>query len=336
MPRLLKYLPSLLVILLATLALVLTFFSLQAALRETKTRAEAAPATGRFVQAGDVELFIQELGPKDGPAVLFIHGAGAWGGIWQETMTALAQAGYYCIAVDVPPFGFSERPNPPTYSRLDQARRFSALIEALNLSSVTLVGHSFGGGATVETALLVPEKVRALVLVDVALGLQQAAGEPPFLLNAFLAARPMRNAVLAATATNPPLTKPLLQMMIADPTNATDAQIAMLQKQLVLQDSTSALGDWAQAIFTAQETSPSTQLTSYAALTMPILIVWGEADTITPLAQGQHLHGLLPNSELVVLKQVNHIPQIEDVPVFNEAVLAFLAKQQRIKSGVAP
>jgi pimeloyl-ACP methyl ester carboxylesterase len=186
------------------------------------------------------------------------------------------------------------------------------------------VGHSFGGGATVETALLVPEKVRALVLVDVALGLQQAAGEPPFLLNAFLATRPVRNAVLAATATNPPL----LQMMIADPTDATDAQIAMLQKQLVLQDSTSALGDWAQAVFTAQETLHSTQLTSYAALTMPILIVWGEADTITPLAQGQHLHGLLPNSELVVLQQVNHIPQIEDVPVFNEAVLAFLAKQQ--------
>lgn len=303
---------------------MLVFFSLQANLRESQTRAEAAPATGRFVQAGDVELFIQELGPKDSPAVLFIHGAGAWGGIWQETMTMLAQAGYYCIAVDVPPFGFSERPNPPTYSRLDQARRFSALIDALNLSSVTLVGHSFGGGATVETALLVPEKVRALVLVDVALGLQQAAGEPPFLLNAFLATRPVRNAVLAATATNPPL----LQMMIADPTDATDAQIAMLQKQLVLQDSTSALGDWAQAVFTAQETLHSTQLTSYAALTMPILIVWGEADTITPLAQGQHLHGLLPNSELVVLQQVNHIPQIEDVPVFNEAVLAFLAKQQ--------
>jgi pimeloyl-ACP methyl ester carboxylesterase len=304
--------------------MMLVFFSLQANLRESQTRAEAAPATGRFVQAGDVELFIQELGPKDSPAVLFIHGAGAWGGIWQETMTMLAQAGYYCIAVDVPPFGFSERPNPPTYSRLDQARRFSALIDALNLSSVTLVGHSFGGGATVETALLVPEKVRALVLVDVALGLQQAAGEPPFLLNAFLATRPVRNAVLAATATNPPL----LQMMIADPTDATDAQIAMLQKQLVLQDSTSALGDWAQAVFTAQETLHSTQLTSYAALTMPILIVWGEADTITPLAQGQHLHGLLPNSELVVLQQVNHIPQIEDVPVFNEAVLAFLAKQQ--------
>lgn len=117
-------------------------------------------------------------------------------------------------------------------------------------------------------------------------------------------------------------------MMIADPADATQAQITMLQKQLVLQDSTHALGDWAQAVFTAQENSPSTQIASYATLTMPTLIVWGEADTITPLAQGQHLHSLLPNSELVVLQRVNHIPQIEDVPVFNEALLKFLAEQR--------
>lgn len=330
MPRILKYLFSLIAILLAILALGLTFFSVQANARESQTRTKAAPTTGRFVQAADVELFIQELGLRNGPAVLFIHGAGAWGGIWQETMAALAQAGYYCIAVDVPPFGFSQRPATPAYSRIDQARRLSALIEALNLSRVTLVGHSFGGGATVETALLVPEKVRALVLVDVALGLQDAAqpaSEPPFLLSAFLAARPVRNAVLASTATNPALSKPLLQMMIADPNDATEAQVAMLQKQMVVQGGTNALGDWAQAVFTTRETSPSTQPASYAALTMPTLVVWGEADTITPLAQGQHLHGLLPNSELVVLQQVNHIPQIEDVPAFNEAVLKFLAKQ---------
>lgn len=329
MPRLLKRLLYILITLLLAGALVLVFFSVQANLRESQTRAEAAPATGRFVQAGDVELFIQELGPKAGPAVLFIHGAGAWGGIWQATLEACAQA-YYCIAVDVPPFGFSERPNPPAYSRLDQANRLAALLEALQIERVTLVGHSFGGGATVETALLVPEKIHALVLVDVALGLQDAdkpASEPPFLLSAFLAARPVRNAVLAATATNPALSQPLLQMMIADPADATEAQIAMLQKQLVLQGGTNALGDWAQAVFTVRETSPSTQLAAYATLTMPTLIVWGENDTITPLAQGQHLHGLLPNSQLVILPHVNHIPQIEDVPAFNQALLTFLAAQ---------
>lgn len=142
-PRLLTGLLYAFVAVVLGVTIVLAFFSWQASVRETKTRAEAAPATGRFVQVGDVELFIQELGLKDGPAVLLIHGAGAWGGIWQETMAALAQAGYYCIAVDVPPFGFSERPNPPAYSRLDQARRFSALIEALSLSSVTLVSRRF-------------------------------------------------------------------------------------------------------------------------------------------------------------------------------------------------
>ncbi|HEY9526051.1 MAG TPA: hypothetical protein VIR02_03150, partial [Anaerolineales bacterium] len=51
---------------LGLLVAVILFFTLLATLRETKTRHEAAPSTGRFVQAGDVELFIQEMGPADG------------------------------------------------------------------------------------------------------------------------------------------------------------------------------------------------------------------------------------------------------------------------------
>src|SRR5215212_6297719 len=102
-------LKTLAAILALLLALVL-FFTLQAYLRETETRQEAAPSTGRFVQAGDVELFIQEMGPVDGQVILLIHGTAAWSALWRETMTPLAAAGYRCIAIDIPPFGFSERP----------------------------------------------------------------------------------------------------------------------------------------------------------------------------------------------------------------------------------
>ena len=48
------------------LIVAILFFTLLANLRETKTRQEAAPSTGRFVQAGDIELFIQEMGRKMG------------------------------------------------------------------------------------------------------------------------------------------------------------------------------------------------------------------------------------------------------------------------------
>ena len=123
MKKWLGYILKTLAAIFALLLAVILFFSIQANLRETKTRHEAAPSTGRFVQAGDVELFIQEMGPADGQVILFIHGTAAWSGLWRETMTPLAEAGYRCIAIDIPPFGYSERPSMPAYGNADQAKR---------------------------------------------------------------------------------------------------------------------------------------------------------------------------------------------------------------------
>src|SRR5512145_2820711 len=103
----------LVVVLVLVLIVALTGFRIAASLREKASRTEAAPSTGRFVDAGDVEVFVQELGPTSGNPVLLVHGTGAWSAIWRETMEALAIEGYRAIALDLPPFGYSERPRAP-------------------------------------------------------------------------------------------------------------------------------------------------------------------------------------------------------------------------------
>jgi pimeloyl-ACP methyl ester carboxylesterase len=309
----------------------LIVFNWQASLRETKTRLEAAPQAGRFVRAGDVELFIQEMGPASSPAILFIHGTGAWSEIWRETMATLAEAGFHTIAVDLPPFGFSERPANDAYGRGDQAKRIIALLDALDIPRATLVGHSFGAGPTAEATLLAPDRVQMLVLVDPALGLalndQQQTDQSP-LLNSLFAVRSLRNAVVAATITNPLCTKQLLELLILDPADATEAQVKMLQQPLVIKDSTDTVGDWLLNFLTVYETSLSTDLAQYQTLNMPVLIIWGDSDTIVPLAQGELLKSTIPEAELVILKQVGHIPHIEDVKSFNEALLEFLSEHR--------
>jgi pimeloyl-ACP methyl ester carboxylesterase len=152
-------------VLIAVLAIaVLGAFRWQAHARETKTRQEAAPRVGRFVRAADVEIFVQEAGPPGAPVVLFVHGMGAWSELWRETLTVTAAAGFRAVALDLPPFGFSERPAPGAYGRQAQARRILGVIDALGARHATLVGHSFGGGPTMEAVLLAPERVRGLVL----------------------------------------------------------------------------------------------------------------------------------------------------------------------------
>jgi len=135
---------------------VLGVFRLQAQSREAKTRRDAAPPGGRFVRAGDIEVFVQELGLAQAPVVLFVHGMGAWSEIWRETLAETAAAGFRAVALDLPPFGYSERPAPGAYGRQHQARRILGVIDALGAREAILVGHSFGAGPTMEAVLLAP------------------------------------------------------------------------------------------------------------------------------------------------------------------------------------
>jgi pimeloyl-ACP methyl ester carboxylesterase len=308
---------------------ILGGFRFAAHVREFLTRAQAAPSVGRFVRGGDVEMFIQEVGPAQGPPVLLIHGTGAWGGIWRETMRALAGAGYRAIALDLPPFGFSERPPASRYDDEAQALRILGVLDALNIRSVTLVGHSFGGRPTVEAALRDPTRIRLLVLVDAALDLQVSAGppaRPPLVLRAALWSPMIRDPLVAATVTNPLLTRFLLRRLILDPEDATDAQVRMLQQQLPVAGTTHAVGLWLPSLLGSGERSMNRDRTRYRKLTMPSLLVWGENDAITPLPQGQDLSSLLPDAKLVVLPHTGHIPAIEDATAFNAALLGFLSE----------
>jgi len=300
-------------------------FRLQAQGREAKTRHDAAPAAGRFVRAGDVEVFVQELGPAQAPVVLFVHGMGAWSEIWRETLVETAAVGFRAVALDLPPFGYSERPAPETYGRQHQARRILGVIDALGVGQAILVGHSFGAGPTMEAVLLAPDRAKALVLVDAALGLDAPDGGaslPGWLLRP----RRLRNAIVAATVTNPLLTRRLLTRFVADPATATDGRVRMLQAPLVLQGATDAFGDWLLDFLTSHEAALSRRSEAYRAAARPTLVIWGDRDTTTPLPQGQRLVQVIPGAELAVMAGVGHMPQIEDVGQFNRLLLAFLRK----------
>jgi pimeloyl-ACP methyl ester carboxylesterase len=314
-----------LVLLLGLVVAVLAFFRWRAHARETQARVEAAPAGGRFVSASDVEVFLQEAGPPDAPVVLFVHGMGAWSEIWRQTLVATAGAGFHAVAVDLPPFGYSEHPAPDAYGRRDQARRILGVLDALGASRAILVGHSFGGGPTLEAVLLAPERVRALVLADAAIGLDspRGGGGPVALL---LRVRPLRNALVASTVTNPLLSRRLLTMFMASPAPATDARVRMLQQPMVLRGLTEAFGDWLLAFLTSNEEPRSKDAKAYRSLVVPTLILWGEADTTTPLPQGLRLAELIRGAELVM--NVGHMPQIEDVAGFNRILVAFLEKHR--------
>jgi pimeloyl-ACP methyl ester carboxylesterase len=302
----------LLVALLALPVLVLGGFRTAAGLREVSIAAELAPARGQFVPTRSGRLFLQQKGPSTGIPVVLIHGTGAWSELWRPTIDHLAGLGFRVTALDMPPFGFSDRPEPPDYSRRAQAERIADVLAGLGIQGAYLVGHSFGAGPTVETVLRFPDRVRGLVLVAGALAISDGGGADPSGLAAWVLDQSwLRNSLMAATGTNPLLTRRLLAMMIHRKETADAQAVAVLQKPMTLRKSTRDLGVWLKGFLSADRAALSADRGRYADIKVITTLVWGDQDTLTPLAQGRDINGLIAGSNLIVMPGIGHIPQLE-------------------------
>jgi pimeloyl-ACP methyl ester carboxylesterase len=297
---------------------------------EKFTPRQAAPANGRWVYAHDVNVYLQEFGPPQGKPLVLVHGTGAWSGTWGSNIPAMVQAGYHVIAIDLPPFGFSERVQAMDYSRKAQAKRILAVIENLKITSATLLGHSFGGGPAAEAVMLDSRRISHLVLVDAAIGLQTTPSkkcEPPSLPVSLLGWRPLRTALISSAGTNPLFSEYLLRKFVARKEVVTAERTAIYQAPFVTHDFTASLGDWAWQFATGCEEQSSATQAGFKSISIPVSLVWGDEDTITPMAQAQQLHQLISVSRLTVLKAVGHIPQIENVVLFNTSIIEVLNNQ---------
>ena len=310
-----------LLVLLLSIILVITSFRLAASIRETGTRPQLAPRTGHLVPTRSGGVFVQEKGPEDGVPVVLFHGTAAWSELWRHTSDALAAAGFHVIALDLPPFGFSDRPG--NYTRQDQAGRINDVLDALKAERAIIVGHSFGAGAATELAMRYPDRTRALVLVDAALGLTAAPSAAPWVIQP----QWIREILVSLTITNPVVTETLLKSLIAKKERALPEYVAILQRPLTQRDSTRDIADWLYYFLGADTDAASADRNAYAKLEVPVAILWGDKDTITPVEQALDLRTLLPpKTDLTWLPGLGHIPQIEDPGMFNDALLKTLGK----------
>lgn len=107
--------------------------------------AVAAQTASTITTADGVQLYYKDWGPKDGPVVTFSHGWPLSSDSWESQMLFLASQGYRVVAHDRRGHGRSSQPwegNDMDHYADDLA----AVIEALDLKDVTLVGFSTGGG----------------------------------------------------------------------------------------------------------------------------------------------------------------------------------------------
>src|SRR3954449_3330093 len=123
------------------------------------------PWTHRFVSANGTRFHVVEAGT--GPLVLLLHGFPEFWYAWHHQLTALADAGFRAVAVDLRGYGASDKP-PRGYDGYTMAGDVAGLIRALGERNATGVGAGYGGTLAWITAAFHPRLVHRLIVLSAA------------------------------------------------------------------------------------------------------------------------------------------------------------------------
>lgn len=132
------------------------------------------PWRHRFVAANGARFHVAEAGDADGPLVLFLHGFPQFWWAWRHQLTALADAGYHAVAMDLRGYGASDKP-PRGYDTATLAADVAGVVRALGEASAVVVGHDWGGWLAWSMPSLTPRVTRAVAAVSMAHPLQMRA-----------------------------------------------------------------------------------------------------------------------------------------------------------------
>jgi pimeloyl-ACP methyl ester carboxylesterase len=278
------------------------------------------PFTRKTALAGGHAIAYQEAGPADGPVVVLLHGLASDADTWDKSIGPLAAHGMRVFAVDLLGHGASDKP-VSSYLLADFTDSLAAFLDALDIPSATLCGHSFGGAIAMYFGSRHPDRVARVVLVSAGgLGREvhpvlRAAALPiaPIVLRAAL--RPRLRRLYGRPG--------LHRALRLTPDNVTN-----------LRRAARALGSEAgQASFFASlrgviapsgQRNASHEMRAFAER-VPMLLIWNEGDPVIPLAHAlAHAARAAPSSRLVVFPSRGHEPHRRSAERFADEVAAFV------------
>jgi haloalkane dehalogenase len=126
------------------------------------------PFESRYTDFEGVRMAYLDEG--DGPPVVFVHGEPTWSFLWRKVLVPVRDAGYRCIAPDLPGFGRSDKPTDIAWYSYDRhTAALAALLQTLDVRDATIVVHDWGGPIGLRVAVEAPERVARMVILDTGL-----------------------------------------------------------------------------------------------------------------------------------------------------------------------
>jgi pimeloyl-ACP methyl ester carboxylesterase len=256
-----------------------------------------------------------------GNPVIALHGFGATSYSWRHLIPAIASHRSLYL-FDLKGHGKSEKPRDGRYSLNDQTELICRFIDRHDLTNLTLLGHSMGGGIALLTALKLLEdgkqRLSSLILID-------------------SIAFPQKQPYFIRLLRIPVLPKLVLHLIPATISVRMVLRQAYFDKSKMAEDAIKEYaGNLADSegidaiVEVAKQVVPERLdhiISKYHTITIPTLILWGREDQIVLLENGASLNRMLAHSSLHTIGSCGHIPHEERPDDAVPVILHFLIEE---------
>jgi pimeloyl-ACP methyl ester carboxylesterase len=272
---------------------------------------------------GPLAIHYKEKG-EGSKHILLLHGFRANAFTWRYLIEPLAQAGYHVWVIDLIGYGLSDKPDHAPYDINFFVQQVVAFLEAKGISQAHLAGNSMGGGLSLKIALDYPERIHSLVLLSplgypvdlpLSLSIERYFGQlwGPFL--------------------GPTIVRYALKQIVFNQDSISAEQIEAYCLPYRFPGGTRA------SLMTLRQFDNQHLIDMgllYPTLLHPLLIIWGDQDTLIPVSHYEQFLKDFPKASGLLIADCGHIPQEEEPQQVLTAMLNFLHKVEGIKTPLSP
>ncbi|HWP80636.1 MAG TPA: alpha/beta hydrolase [Candidatus Acidoferrum sp.] len=220
---------------------------------------------------------VHAVSQGEGDPVVILHGWGSSRAVMRPIALRLAESGRRVVTLDFPGFG-SSPPPPAAWGVPEYAEMLTKLLDRMGLCRPVLIGHSFGGRVILYAVGALKYPADRLVLIDSA-GIKQPPSRRRF---GFAAAK--RLAALL-------------------PKKAREALLAKARRKYGSADYLAAEGVMREVLVKTVNHDLADLLPD---IENEALLIWGSADTATPVADGRRMASLMQNARIEVIEGAGH------------------------------
>lgn len=252
--------------------------------------------------------------------VLLVHGFCGSTFCWRKNIDTLVNAGYLVVAIDLPGFGYSDRNLHVNQSNSGRAHLIWALLAKIDQNDKrkwNIVGHSMGGGAVEAMALMNPDRVQTVTLVDGMVFIRNQNME-----GAFITMSKMKgyNQIMVSLAKQNIISynsmERQMKKVYGRPLDSTEMKGYMNPLHIK--------GSAASVINIYANAHEIRHLHADGLLDLPVLVIWGKKDRTIHLRSAKKLKRNVPTIDLKIIPDAHHSPMETHSRQFNELFLNFL------------